>query len=150
MGEKVCCGFGHREIFSDIKDQLYDVVVRLIKDIGVKKFYVGDNGEFDILFASAVRSAKKHYDNIKLYLVKPYITAELNRNKEYYISMYDDIIIPQELMGCHPKSAIVYRNRWMVDKSDYVIAFVPRGFGGAYTAVNYAKKNNKCIVHIDN
>lgn len=54
---------------------------------------------------------KKKYPTIKLILVLPYITNELNENKEYYISTFDDVIIPEELMGVHYKAAIEKRNQ---------------------------------------
>ena len=44
--------------------------------------------------------------------------------------------------------AITYRNRWMVDKSDYVITCVNRNFGGAAKAKEYAEKHRKNIVEI--
>ncbi len=146
--DSVCCGFGHREVLYDIKNDLYNIVIRLVAERSVSIFYTGGNGEFDALFSSAVRRAKRIYPNIKLYLVKPYMLTSLNKDREYYETHYDDVIIPQELMGCHPKSAITKRNRWIVDKSNYVIAFVPRGFGGAYTAVKYAEKFKKTVIYL--
>ena len=74
--------------------------------------------------------------------------SSLNRDKDFYQVMYDDIIIPQELMGCHYKKAITLRNCWMINQSDYVIAFTIRDFGGAYNAVKYAEKANKKIISI--
>nr|WP_303024961.1 aminoglycoside 6-adenylyltransferase [Anaerotignum lactatifermentans] len=40
------------------------------------------------------------------------------------------------------------RNRWMVQQTDFVIAYVIRGEGGAYTAVEYARKKGKkvCLI----
>ncbi len=146
--QRACCGFGHREVFCDIKRELYTAIIRLIEERSVNVFYTGGNGEFDAQFASAVRWAKKLYPNIKLYLVKPYMLQSLNKDKEFYNTYFNDVIIPQEMMGSHPKSAITKRNRWIIDKSDYVIAFVSREFGGAYAAVKYARKQNKTIIYL--
>ncbi|MEE3427944.1 MAG: hypothetical protein VZQ55_03080 [Ruminococcus sp.] len=101
-----------------------------------------------MIFSRAVRKAKKTNPNIKLICVKPYMTKELNDNKEYYKSMYDDVIIPTELIGIHYKSAITARNRWIVDNSDIVIVYTIRAYGGAYTAINYAKKKNKLVIKL--
>lgn len=40
------------------------------------------------------------------------------------------------------------RNRWMAQQTDFVIAYVIRGEGGAYTAVEYARKKGKkvCLI----
>lgn len=54
--------------------------------------------------------------SIRLVLVIPYMTHQLNRDKEYYEASYDDIVIPSELIGIHYKAAIKKRNRWMVIK----------------------------------
>ena len=103
-------------------------------------FYTGAMGEFDSLFASAVRKAKRNYPNIKLICVKPYMTKDINRNGEYLFTLYDDIIIPFELAGIHYKSVINKRNELMIDYCDIIIGYVKRKYGGAYKALMYAKK----------
>ncbi len=113
-----CCGFGHREVLANIEGELYSSVIRLIEEKSVEVFYTGGDGEFDLKFAVAVRRAKINYPHIKLYLVKLYMLATLNKDKDFYEACYDDILIPQELMGCHPKGAITKRNRWIVDNCD--------------------------------
>lgn len=85
---------------------------------------------------------------ITLELVLPYLTKELNENKDYYESSYDDVIVPIELAGTHFKSAITKRNRWMIDKSDWLVAFVYRDFGGAYTTLRYAEKKGLQIINL--
>ena len=76
-----------------------------IKD-GCKIFYTGAKGDFDSLISSAVRKAKKIYSHIKLICVKPYMINDVNTNRDYYATMYDDVIIPDELAGIHYKAAI--------------------------------------------
>lgn len=102
-------------------------------------------GRFDGQFATAVRSMKKSYSDIELILVYPYLTQELNKDKELYKHNYDSILIPSELDGIHYKSTIKARNRWLVNNSDYVVSYVCRSFGGAYDAVQYAKRQSKEI-----
>ena len=105
-------------------------------------------GDFDSLFSSAVRSAKKVYPHIKLIGVKPYFTNDINTDKDYYAALYDDIIIPDELAGIHPKAAIKARNRWMINNSDIVLIYTVRNYGGAYEANRYAERKNKAIIII--
>lgn len=68
---------------------------------------------------AAVRRLKKKYQdlNIHLNLVLPCMTNQINRDKEYLESKFDNIIIPIDLMGVHYKAAIKKRNRWMVDQA---------------------------------
>ena len=140
-----CCGFGHRDVFQNIDKELCEAVQSAVS-IGCNVFYTGAMGDFDRCFSSAVRKQKK---NAKLVCVKPYMSNELNTNKQYYNNMYDDIIIPDELAFEHYKSAITKRNRWMIDNSDIVIVYVIKNYGGAYDAMRYAERQNKTIIRVE-
>lgn len=142
---KACCGFGHRQVFENISESLYNAVLEAAAQ-GCVIFYTGAMGEFDSLFASAVRKAKRNYPNIKLICVKPYMTKEINESGDYLYSLYDDIIIPTELADIHPKSAIPKRNRLLVDWSNIVIGYIKRQYGGAYTAIKYAQSLKKEVI----
>ena len=144
---KACCGFGHRYVFENLISKLDNAVGEAITQ-GCELFYTGAMGDFDSLFSSGVRSAKKVYPHIKLIGVKPYFTNDINTDKDYYAALYDDIIIPDELAGIHPKAAIKARNRWMIDKSDIVLIYTVRNFGGAYEAKRYAERNGKRLIKI--
>ncbi len=135
----ICCGFGHRDLFCNIQTELQEIVEYLITKKGVYTFYTGGMGEFDSEFTNAVRAAKTKYDNISIILIKPYFSNELNTNKEYYEYRYDEVMICEESSVVHPKAAIGKRNRWMVDQSSFVIGCIRREYGGAYTALQYAK-----------
>ena len=62
---KACCGFGHRYVFEYLISKLDNAVEEAITQ-GCELFYTGAMGDFDSLFSSAVRSAKKVYPHIKL------------------------------------------------------------------------------------
>ena len=140
---KACCGFGHRNICENISNRIDSVLGESIQQ-GCEMLYTGDNKRF----SSAVRKIKKTYPYINLVCVKPYFTQELNENKSYYESMYDDVIIPTEIIGVHFKAAIQVRNQWMIDHSDTVLIYMIRNQGGAYKAKKYAEKQKKHIVPI--
>lgn len=106
-------------------------------------------GEFDEIFSSAVRFLKKTYPEIKLVCVKPYLTKEIIESGDYLYSLYDDIIIPTELADIHYKTVITKRNQWIIDKCDVVIGYTIRDYGGAYKAIDYAKKKGKEIIIIE-
>ena len=142
---------GHRDVFpnEEVRHLLNDAIEAEIQ-IGAEQFLVGGRGEFDSMAAAAVRVAKKrHRDKkIQLYLVEPYMREGINRDRAYYESLYDGIIIPQELLDVHPKVAITKRNRWMCERADCLIAFVQRDFGGAYQTLKYAKKTGIRIANL--
>ena len=153
----------------DVEKPLREVLERLVAERSVSVFYTGGMGEFDDLFARTVRSMKRDCPSLRLVLVMPYLTRELSTGKqrygaaysgqiacatydgpghEWYESRYDEILIPTELEGVHPKAAIGLRNRWMVERSDVVIAALHRNIGGAAEAVRYAEKVGKKVVRI--
>ena len=143
-----CCGFEHRDVLEKIDDAVYAAVLKAAER-GCDIFYTGAMGEFDSLFSSAVRKVKKTYPKIKLICVKSYFTNDLNTNGEYYAALYDDVFIPDELAYIHPKAAIKYRNRWMIDHSDIVLIYTKRTYGGAYEARKYAERIGKEMVYIN-
>ncbi|MBE6639507.1 MAG: DUF1273 domain-containing protein [Ruminococcaceae bacterium] len=145
---KMCCGFGHRDVFKDIVGELKSILEDWIVNNGVGTFMTGGMGDFDLQFAKAVRELKCQYPYIELVLIKPYFTNDLNTNKVYYESMYDSVLIPDVLMGVHYKSAIKLRNRWMIERCDCVLVYVNREFGGAYDALKYARKQGKTVIHL--
>lgn len=146
MAMKVCCGFGHRTLLANIEDSLLSTVLKAVED-GCEIFYTGAMGDFDALFSASVRKAKARLPHIKLICVKPYFSNDVNTNKEYYAELYDDIIIPPEIIGIHYKAAIKARNRWMVDNSDLIICYIIRNYGGAADAVKYARHKEKRIIN---
>lgn len=146
--QNACCLFGHRDLNKNIGDELRSVLERLITEKQVETFYTGGMGNADAAFSSAVRCAKREHPEIKLILVKPYFSNELNTNKEYYETAYDEIIIPNGLVDVHYKSAIEKRNRWMIEQSLFVISCVYKNYGGAYSAIRYAENNGKMVLHL--
>ena len=142
------CGFGHRTLFTNIELELYQVIEKLITENGVDIFYTGGMGQFDEQFTNAVRKAKLKYNHIFIVLIKPYFSNELNTNKEYYNYRYDDVMICEESELVHPKAAIKKRNRWMVDECDFVIGYIQRDYGGAYDAIQYARRMKKQVIMV--
>lgn len=145
---KTCCGFGHRIVLVDVETALRETIRDLIENHGATRFLTGGMGEFDELFTRTVRSLHNNYPQICLCLVVPYLTKRLNDQSDLFSSLYDEIILPAELDGANKKAAIPLRNRWMVDKSDFVISAVHRDFGGAYEAVAYAAQRGIPIIKL--
>lgn len=149
----VCTFAGHREVYqANIAEKLDEAISIIVETDDCFRFLVGGMGNFDGMCASAIRRAKRRYPNkqISLELVLPYLTQELIENKQFYETSYDDVIVPIELAGVHYKSAITKRNRWMIERSDWLVAFVYREFGGAYTTLRYAEKKGLQIVNLAN
>ena len=109
------------------------------------ELYLGGYGSFDMFALKCGSKYRQTHPNTKLIFVTPYIGRK-NR-LEYEKDRYDDIIYP-ELEKIPPKFAILYRNKWMVEKSDYVIAYITHSFGGAYQTYKHAQRKNKPLFNI--
>ena len=147
----VCTFAGHREVFlSSVNQDIDNALSELVQSEDDYMFYSGGMGDFDFMCEAAVRRLKKRcpHLNIRLNLVLPYMTNQINRDKDYYQSRFDDIIIPMDLMGVHYKSAIKKRNRWMVDRADNILAYIYRDFGGAFDTVKYAYRMGKPVLNL--
>ena len=105
-------------------------------------FYLGGYGGFD---AFAYRCAKKYqqkYANAELVFIAPYLGNWLEERKEFLQKQYDSIVYP-DIENVPPKFAILKRNEWMVNKADYLFAYVRTHYGGAYKTLLYAHKHKK-------
>lgn len=136
---------GHRAIDDarGVESDLYDAVSEIVRTHEFTEFYVGDNGDFDILATSVIRRVRKAQGEEKcaLCLVLPYARANLDLIEP----QFDSVIIPPRLHGAHPKAAIGERNRWMVENCDLIICYVKRK-GGAERTMRYAEKSGKIEV----
>ena len=142
---KTCTGFGHREIYKDITNEMYQAVTAAI-ELGCEEFLCGGYGAFDRQFAACVYRAKQKFPhkNIKLSLVLPYL-KQLPQGEN---SIYDELVFPEQIENTYPKGAIKKRNRWMVEHSDMVICYITNCFGGAYEAVKYARRRGVRICNL--
>ena len=100
---------------------------------GATTFYLGGYGAFDNLAASVLRRQKEQYPQIELVLVMAYL------NDRRDASGYP----PLETVP--PRFAISRRNRWMVQSSDIVVAYVLHDWGGAAATLRCAIQKKKQI-----
>lgn len=141
-----CTFFGHRDCPSSIKGKLHKEIERLICNHGVDTFYVGTQGSFDRMAYAALVELRQRYRYIKVYRVLAYMprlsVVAADR------SVLDDTILPEGIEKVHPRYAIPHRNSWMINRSDYMIAYVTHTFGGAYQAIERVQKKGKTIIAI--
>ncbi len=144
--------FGHREVdnFFRIEEQLEKLIIELLSTKEYVEFLVGKNGEFDQLVSSTIRRIKKNYrdDNCYHLLVLPYDTAQYRDNYESFNEYYDQVDIYENYYKAHFKAAFQNRNREMVNRSDLVVFYLERDYGGAYQTYQYAVKQKKNIIKL--
>ena len=138
-----CTFFGHRDFPEKLKVKLREVLVDLITDCGVDLFYVGNQGKFDACVYSELNSIRKEYPQIKCAVVLAYLPVKKTEYEEY-----SDAIFPEGIERVYPRYAISWRNDWMLEKSDYVVTYVVRSWGGASQYANKAKKQGKVLIEL--
>ncbi len=141
------CGHAH---FSKTEEYERKILEYLEEKIGdqTAEMYLGEYGGFDKFAYECCKKYKKLHPNILLVFVTPYFTIEYQRNHlEYQKTRYDLVIYP-EIEDKPNRYAISYRNRYMVEKADYIIAYVKHDWGGAYDTYKCAKRKGKVILNL--
>ena len=145
---KSCFFIGHREADDRLLPRLELVVDRLIREEGVRYFYVGGYGGFDRLAAAAVRRMKQKHPDITLMLVLPYHPAERPIEKP---PGYDGTYYPEGLEKTPRPFAIVKANQRMVDTCDWLVCYVRHGASNSRNILEYAqRREKKGLVQIKN
>jgi len=54
-------------------------------------------------------------------------------------------MLPEGIETVHPRFAISWRNKWMINQSDYVVTYITHSWGGAS---QFAQKAEKCLKKI--
>ena len=55
---------------------------------------------------------------------------------------FGETMLPEGIENVHPRYAISWRNKWMVNEADVVIAYVTHTWGGAARYMEMAAKNH--------
>ena len=103
-----------------------------------------------MLCAECINELKNDYPFIKSYLILAYIPGKRSQFGIDFYKRFDDIIYP-EIEKTPLKFAVIKRNKWVINKSDFLIAYVEHNWGGAYKTLEYAKKKKHMqIINIAN
>ena len=147
-----CCFTGHRDI-EDIKNISRMISTQVVKlyNLGVRKFISGMAQGFDLLAAKEVIALKQSFEDIELILAIPcrdqtagwdeslkivYQTLKQHADEVIYVSPY------------YTKECMLKRDRYMVDNSRFVVAFLNKERGGTHYTVKYAKKLGRKIINL--
>ena len=146
MKNQTCCFFGHHDTIAEIRSALYAEIENHITNHNVKTFYVGGYGNFDRMSVTILNELKRKYPQIEIILVLAYLPTE--KKPEYETDLYDATLYPEGLETVPKRFAISHRNRWIVQQSDYLITYVRTSYGGAYKALQHAKRTGKQMINL--
>ena len=141
----ICAFFGHKDTPESIRPLLELAVKQIIERYPDTTFYVGNNGNFDRMVLSVLKSLSEDFPTISYAVILAYLPTEKD---ELYSSL--STIYPEGIECVPKKYAISYRNDWIVRQSDMVICYIIHSCGGAAKFVEKAKRMGKTVYNIAN
>ena len=140
---KACTFFGHRDCPETIKPYLREVLIDLITNNGVDTFYVGNQGRFDGIVRSVLRELEQAYPEIHYAVVLAYLPGKKNEYEDFC-----DTILPEGIETVHPRYAVEWRNRWMLQRAEFVVTYIAHPWGGAAKFAEKAKREGKTVINL--
>lgn len=137
---KSCFFIGHRELDSDIGQALGATILYHIDHCEVREFVVGMYGEFDRMVAKELCKVKRDHAEISLLLLSPYHPSERTVDLP---KGFDSVFYPPGMERVPKRYAIARANRYMVENSDYLIAYAKYAASNAREVYEYALRREK-------
>ena len=137
--------FGHRDFITskvDVND-----VIKILEDVlngDNIEFYLGCYGNFDYFAYDCAKAYRQKHGNCKLIFVTPYLQGS-SRCKDF-AKKCDESIYPN-LEKVPLNLAILERNKWVIDRSDFIVFYRSIGWGTAF-AYDYAERKKKKFVNL--
>ena len=144
---KGCAFTGHRSSFEGIDAEKLKERIASLAEEGFDIFYCGMALGFDMLCAEAVLELKEEFP-VRLIACVPcadqskrYPSAQKRRYEALLAAADERVVLHEKYVdGC-----MFERNRYMVDRSEAVVAFLRRQRGGTFYTVQYARRRGKKI-----
>lgn len=137
----VCTFFGHRDCPASVRPALRKQLITLIENCRVSVFYVGNQGDFDAMVRGLLKELLPQYPQIRYGVVLAYMPKTGAAEAE-------DTMLPEGIECVPRRFAIPWRNRWMLDRADYVVTYVTHGWGGAARFAQEAAKRGKTVYNL--
>lgn len=159
----VCAFFGNDYDFMNgrkrerrpkqqVKDCIKEQIIKLIENEGVDTFFVGEIGGYEDDAYDTVLEVKEMHPEIRVVLVVSKI-SELHYTQPddsfhiYHKRHCDDWIYPDKSATGYRRLTIVYRNRWIVENTDYIIAY-NKYQGRAYEFCKQARNKGVQVIEL--
>lgn len=148
------CFTGHRQLADSQLPALsarLDNVLSKLYDMGYRRFICGGALGFDMLAAERVIDMKEHLPGVQLVMAIPCAA----QSRAWPIAdgqRYERILYAADethvLSKVYYKGCMAVRNRFMVDRSSYVVCYLTDTKGGTASTVAYAFKENISLLNI--
>lgn len=135
-----------------LKEKIKEQIINLINNENVTQFLVGEIGGFETDAYDAVLEVQKSFPQIKIILVISQITElnEINRIAPDLIREkrgFDEFILPDKCATGYKRLCIVYRNRYIIEHTNFIIAFNPL-HGRAYKFCKQAESKRVKVIEL--
>lgn len=167
--KEICCCFtGHRPalLLSDgevslelMRSKLFQSIGDAYYNRGKRVFICGMAVGFDMMAADGILRLKRliregraqDMGNIVLWAAVPFAGQSKvwdKRWRDKYTELIEQADIKTVLSDTFTKGCMMNRNRFMVDNSSLVIAWLSKMGGGTYNTVNYANKKGVPVINL--
>lgn len=153
--ERACAFTGHRFIAREKLPRLEQELVRYIdgmhRRLGVTRFYAGGALGFDTLAAKTVLRLRDGGLPITLCLLLPCRDQDRlwsERDRIVYARILGRADSVEYLAESYSPGCMHARNRALIDRSKYCIAFLERSSGGTAYTVDYARRSDVFVVNL--
>ena len=136
---KSCTFFGHRDTNKEIEPIIKSTLIELIEKKNVDTFYVGNNGNFDTMVKNTLKVLKIIYPQINYFIVYSYAKT----HKQEDLNAIYPVFLKSKVLSPIPR-----RNEWMIERSDYVVTYVTKTYGGAARFKRYSQKIGKFVIEL--
>lgn len=144
--------FGHRELKTSdkFKQDLKYFYSKHIQKNNIEYVLFGGHGDFDYISHQVISELKKErFPNLKrIYsledekFLNPYKRPKYLKSEDYE----EFVFYPRDFNYWYQR--LYYRNIEMIKASDYVVFYVEHKSGGAYKALQFAKKIKKPHINL--
>lgn len=138
----VCSLFGNGDAPENIKPIVYDAIVELIENHNIDTFFIGNNGNFDKITKAILTQLTKLYPHIKFTVCLAYIPKDKDAD-------FSNTIYPEGLESVPKRFAIIRRNQWMIEQSQYVIIYMRYTCSNTAKIAEIAEKKRKNVIYLD-
>ena len=137
-----CTFFGHRDATEEVKPKLREIILNLLKSGRVERFFVGNNGNFDLYVQNILQELKENGVGVHFDIVLSSIGEKAVSDNQ------NETIFPEELANAIPRFAISKRNDWLIKNSSILIAYVKYSFSNSGKLIEKAQKRGLEVINL--
>ena len=147
-----CALTGHRVLKKDFsKEKLKEIFIKLMQEQKVNTFYCGMAIGFDLTACEILYGLKQENYPIKIVACIPCpgqsdkFYSFQKEKYDFLLSICDEktVISPQ-----YDRACMHIRNRYMVDRAQFLVAYCYKNIGGSASTVRYAQKKERDIIFV--